>query len=375
MWTRYWEVRQRNNIYEVFHESTVVAKYDTMVSAELRANRMNETIYYEEISKRLNMSLEDVQSYNPLSLAVLIADGNTYSQAKELLDEKSVHVHNLCWEPWCASCESYYGIDITSIILGKNKSFHYLEYDGCTYVIYYSPVSFMIKERRNDKMLSEREMQELSNLASKLSVEGYDVDEIKAILAAEREKINSVAIADLINYFPITDNIGVKLAHINYGYNKLTLNATITLERNTGVFDINSKPEMFESILRNALYNSLRELKEEYLKEVNELNPAPPVTTTITATPANPISFTIGTNVLYTEVGTIDTAMAWTVSDIKDSAGNSIDGNGVVVTATTSAPLILEVTDWVTVQTFNITSGTYDGTTLLGNNIILGGGE
>lgn len=368
MWTRYWEVRQRNNIYEVFHESTVIAKCNTIVSAELRAHMKNIEVYWDELANRLNMSLEDVQTYNPLSLAVLMADGNTYNQAKKLLDEQSVHVHNISWEPWCVSCESYYGIDLISIIFRKNKKFRYLEYDGCTYVIYY-------KERRNDKMLSEREMQELSNLASKLSVEGYDVDEIKAIIAAEREKINSVAIADLINYFPITDNIGVKLAHINYGYNKLTLNTTITLERNTGVFDINSKPEMFESILRNALYNSLRGLKEEYLKEVNELNPAPPVTTTITATPANPISFTIGTNVLYTEAGAIDTAMAWTVSDIKDSAGNSIDGNGVTVTATTSNPLTLEVTDWVTVQTFNITSGTYDGTTLLGNNIILGGGE
>lgn len=230
-------------------------------------------------------------------------------------------------------------------------------------------------------MLSEKEMQELSNLTSKLAVEGYNVKDIKDILAAEREKINTAAIKDLINYFPITDNIGVKLAHINYGgYGTLTLNATITLERNTGVFDFNSKPEMFESILRNALYNCLRGIKEEYTKEVEELNPAPTVTTIITATAANPISFTIGTNVLYTEAGTIDTAMAWTVSGIKDSAGNSIDGNGVTVMATTSNPLTLELTDmvtnpWATVQTFNITSGTYDGSTILNNNIILGGGE
>lgn len=218
-------------------------------------------------------------------------------------------------------------------------------------------------------------MQELSNLASKLSVEGYDVDDIKDILAAEREKINTAAITDLINYFPITDNIGVKLAHINYGYNKLTLNTTITLERNTGVFDINSRPDMFESMLRNALYNCLRNIKEEYTEEVNELNPAPPTTTIITATATNPISFTIGSNVLYTEAGTINTALAWTVGDIKDSAGASIDGNGTSTTATTANPLTLEVTDGTTTLTFNITSGTYDGSTNKGNNIILGGGE
>lgn len=224
-------------------------------------------------------------------------------------------------------------------------------------------------------MLSEKEMQELSNLASKLSVEGYDVDDIKDILSAEREKINTAAITDLINYFPITDNIGVKLAHINYGYNKLTLNTTITLERNTGVFDINSRPDMFESMLRNALYNCLRGIKEEYTEEVNELNPVPPATTIITATATNPISFTIGSNVLYTEAGTINTALAWTVGDIKDSAGASIDGNGTSTTATTANQLTLEVTDGTTTLTFNITSGTYDGSTNKGNNVILGGGE
>lgn len=224
-------------------------------------------------------------------------------------------------------------------------------------------------------MLSEKEMQELSNLASKLQVEGYDVDDIKDILAAEREKINTAAITDLINYFPITDNIGVKLAHINYGYGKLTLNTTITLERNTGVFDINSKPDMFESILRNALYNCLRDIKEEYTKEVYELNPSSSPTTIITASSTNPISFTIGTNVLYTEAGTIDTSLAWTVDDIKDSAGMSIDGAGTAATATLTTPLTLEVTDRTSTLSFSITNGTYDGSTLKGNNIILGGGE
>lgn len=223
-------------------------------------------------------------------------------------------------------------------------------------------------------MLSDRDMQELSILASKLAVEGYDVSDIRDILAAERAKINIAAMADLINYFPITNNIGIKLSKINYGSNKLTLNTTITLERASGVFDINSKPNMFEDILRNALYNCLKDIKQSYLDEVDELNPTPPASTIITASTASPISFTIGSNVLYTEVGTIDTALAWTVVDIKDSTGASIDGSGTSVTATAAAPLTLEITDGTNTLTFSITSGTFDGTTLAGNNVVLAGG-
>lgn len=223
-------------------------------------------------------------------------------------------------------------------------------------------------------MLSERDMQELSILASKLYVEGYNVDDIKAILDAERAKINTAAMADLISYFPITNNIGVRLANINYGYNKLTLNPVITLERISGVFDVNSKPYMFEDILRNALCNCLKNIKAEYLNEVNELNPVPAPSTIITASATNPISFTVGSNVLYTEVGTIDTAIAWTVADIKDGAGQSIDGNGTSVTATVSAPLSLELTDGTNTLTFSITSGTFDGSTITGNNVVLAGG-
>ena len=223
-------------------------------------------------------------------------------------------------------------------------------------------------------MLSEREMQELSILASKLSVEGYNVTDIRDILAAERARINTAAMTDLINYFPITNNIGVKLSKINYGYNKLTLNTAITLERTTGVFDENSKPTMFEDILRNTLYNCLRDIKDEYKKEVDELNPSPTPSTIITASTTNPISFTIGSSVLYTEAGTIDTAFAWTVVDIEDSSAASIDGSGIPITATTANPLTLDVTDGTTTLTFTITSGTYDGTTMIGNNVAISGG-
>lgn len=224
-------------------------------------------------------------------------------------------------------------------------------------------------------MLSERDMQELSILASKLSVEGYNVSDIMAILTAERAKINSAAITDLMNYFPITNNIGLKLSKIEYGYNKLNINMAMSLERISGVFDINSKPDMFEDILRNAIYNCLKDIKQKYTDEVNELGTVPtPPSTVVTASTSDPISFTVGTNVLYTEVGTIDTALAWTVADIKDSAGASIDSSGISETATGTNPLTLEITDGTTTLTFTITSGTYDGTAIIGNNVVIAGG-
>lgn len=224
-------------------------------------------------------------------------------------------------------------------------------------------------------MLSERDMQELSILASKLSVEGYNVSDIMAILTAERAKINSAAITDLMNYFPITNNIGLKLSKIEYGYNKLNINMAMSLERINGVFDINSKPDMFEDILRNAIYNCLKDIKQKYTDEVNELGTVPtPPSTIVTASTSDPISFTVGTNVLYTEVGTIDTALAWTVADIKDSAGASIDSSGTSETATGTNPLTLEITDGTTTLTFTITSGTYDGTAIIGNNVVIAGG-
>lgn len=223
-------------------------------------------------------------------------------------------------------------------------------------------------------MLSERDMQELSNLSSKLAVEGYDVDSIKAILSAERAKINAAEMVELLEYFGISDNIGVRLAKINYGFNKLTLNITATLEKLEGIFNDEGRPDMFEGVLRNSIFNCLKNIKTEYIKEVEELSPITETSTEKTASVDNPLIFTIATNVLYAETGTVETAIAWTVSDIKDSNGDSIDNSGTAITATSLEPLNLEITDGTNDLTFNITSGTFDGTSIVGNNVAITGG-
>lgn len=230
-------------------------------------------------------------------------------------------------------------------------------------------------------MLNERDMQELSSLASKLQIEGYDVASIKAILAQERANINAQLVVDLVDYFPITANIGIRLADIEYGYKNLRLNTSISLERTMGVFDVNSKPELFEGVLRNAVSNCLKNIKAEYLKEVDKLKPSDsssPTSTIITASTANPIILTIGSNSLYVEVGTIDTSIAWTISSIEDSTGTSLDGTGTSVTATAAAPITIVLDDGTGsgtgTVTFNATSGSYDGSSISGASIAITGG-
>lgn len=227
-------------------------------------------------------------------------------------------------------------------------------------------------------MLNERDMLELSSLASKLQLEGYDVSTIRAILATERSNINSQLVVDLTDYFPITANIGVKLSNIEYGYRNLRLNTLVTLERTTGVFDKNSKPEMFDSILRNAVANCLKNIKSEYLAEVAKLIPSSggsPTSTVITASSTNPIILTIGSNSLYVEVGTIDTSIAWTITSITDSTGTSLDGTGTTTTATSAAPITIVLDDGTgTTVTFNATSGSYDGSAISGASIAITGG-
>lgn len=230
-------------------------------------------------------------------------------------------------------------------------------------------------------MLNERDMQELSTLASKLQIEGYDVTTIRTILAAERANINAQLVIDLTDYFPITANIGVRIADIEYGYRNLRLNSTVTLERTIGVFDKNSKPEMFESILRNAVANCLKNIKAEYLNEVAKLVPSSgggASSTVITASSSNPIIFTIGSNSLYVEVGTIDTSIAWTITAITDSTGTSLDNTGTTTVATSTAPISITLDDGTgsasAAVTFSATSGSYDGSAISGASIAITGG-
>lgn len=227
-------------------------------------------------------------------------------------------------------------------------------------------------------MLSERDMQELSTLASKLQLEGYDVTTIRTILASERANINAQLMIDLRDYFPITSNIGIRLADIEYGYKNLRLNTSVTLERASGVFDKNSKPDMFEGVLRNAVYNCLKNIKAEYLKEVEKLAPSgdsTPSSTIITASTTDPIVLTIGSNSLYVEVGTIDTSIAWTISSITDSSGTSLDGTGTATAATSTDPITIVLDDGTgTTVTFSATSGSYDGSSISGASIAITGG-
>ena len=226
-------------------------------------------------------------------------------------------------------------------------------------------------------MLNERDMQELSSLASKLQLEGYDVSTIRTILDADRAKINSQLVIDLTDYFPITANIAVRLADIEYGYRNLRLNTTVTLERTIGVFDKNSKPDSFESTLRNAVANCLKNIKAEYLNEVAKLVPSSGGGTSsiITASTSNPIILTIGSNSLYVEVGTIDTSIAWTITSITDSNGTSLDGTGTTTSATSANPITIILDDGTgNTVTFNAVSGSYDGSAISGASIVITGG-
>lgn len=227
-------------------------------------------------------------------------------------------------------------------------------------------------------MLTEQDMALLAALASKLTVEGYDVSALRAIMLEERKSINKAEAADLTAYFPVKDTIQLKLGNIKYGLQPLTINLQLIVERLSGVFDQNSKPDRFEGILKNAIYNCLKGVKEQYFKEVDALINKPS-TTIKKGTSANPLSFTFGqNNILYADSGDIDTAVAWTVQSITDSSSNSLSGGGVSTTATASAPILLALSDGNgNVKNMSCTSGTFagDDVTTTATAVAIGGGE
>lgn len=225
-------------------------------------------------------------------------------------------------------------------------------------------------------MLTENDMTSLASLTSKLAVEGYDVTAIKAIMAQEREKINTAEAADLTAYFPIKDTIQLKIGDIRYGLQPLAINLQLIVERISGVFDKNTKPERFEGILKNAIYNCLKNIKAQYAEEINDLIDDDD-STIKTATSTNPISFTFNGCTLYTESGSVDTAVAWVVSTLTDASSNDLSGTGTVTTATSSAPLLLTLSDGNgTVLTFSIVSGSFDGSTIASSTAVtIAGGE
>lgn len=228
-------------------------------------------------------------------------------------------------------------------------------------------------------MLTENDMATFSCMIAKLSTEGYDVSSIRDILIQERKKINVAEAADLTAYFPIKDNIQLKLASIKYGMQPLTVNLQLIVERLSGVFDANSKPERFEGILKNAVYNCLKSLKEQYTKEVESLLDKK-TTTVKKGTSANPLSFTFGTNndVLYADSGSIDVAVAWTVQSITDSSSTNLSGGGATTNATSAAPILLALSDGNgTVVNMSCTSGSFSGidVTTTATAVTIGGGE
>ena len=228
-------------------------------------------------------------------------------------------------------------------------------------------------------MLMEEDLLALSTLVSKLQIEGYDVATLEEILKKERKKLNERQAEDLKLYFPIKSNVGVRVSEIEYGYRNLRLNVLIELERETGVFDINSKPELFESIIRNTLMQCARNIKAEYIKEVAKLTAGttPPASSTKTASASNPIVLTIGSNSLQVETGTIDIAVAWQIKKIEDHSGVSLDGTHSATTATASAPIKVTLWDGVstgTEVTLEAVSGNWDGSSISGASVAITGG-
>lgn len=219
-------------------------------------------------------------------------------------------------------------------------------------------------------MLSENDMANLSGLTSKLALEGYDISCLRSILAQERERINVAEAADLTAYFPIKDSIQLKLASIKYGLQPLTINLQLIVERLSGVFDANSKPERFEGILKNAIYNCLKTIKAQYAAEVKSLI-ADDETTIKTATTANPLGFTFNNCTLYAETGSIDTAVSWIVYSLVDKDGNDLSNTGVEATATSEAPFQLKLSDGDGgVKGFDILSGTWDGSEIVASTAV-----
>lgn len=226
-------------------------------------------------------------------------------------------------------------------------------------------------------MLLEEDMVALSSLVSKLQVEGYDVATLKEILKKERKKINQLQSEDLKAYFPIKSNVMARMCDIEYGYKNLRLNLYVELERENGVFDINSKPTLFEGMLRNALMRCIKNVKAEYIKEVGTLTAEiiPPATSIKTASASNPIVLTIGSNTLQVESGSIDTAVVWQVKKIEDHSGVSLDNTSTSTTATSTQPIKVTLHNGASTEvTLEAVSGTWDGSSISGASVAITGG-
>lgn len=166
-------------------------------------------------------------------------------------------------------------------------------------------------------MLTQLEFNYLSTVINKLEADGQDVRLLKELMARERARVNALMATDLVDYFPIGRDIMTKLDNVEYGSKNLRVDLTLLLPRETGVFDKNSAPELFESILTNALNECVRNLKKEYIEETEKLKQRVE-TNMLTASTEKPIVLTIGTMTLYINEGQIDKSLSWQVDSYKE---------------------------------------------------------
>jgi len=179
-------------------------------------------------------------------------------------------------------------------------------------------------------MLTQIEFSWLAAVINKLEADGQDVRELKKLMAKERARVNALMATDLVDYFPIGRDILTKLNGVEYGNRNLRVDVTMLLPRENGVFDKNSAPELFESVLGNAINECIRNLKKEYIEETEKLKQMEE-TDLITASVDHPIILTIGTMTLYVNEGQIDKSLSWQVEEYKDATKEITLKSGLIL--------------------------------------------
>lgn len=116
----------------VCHKDQIYAAFLTESQALCLSAQLNYQRYQVKVANRINMSEDDRYDYSSVVIAVIMADGKTYNEAKSLLDRKEVIVYNDNFDNWNYNYASYYNIKLHEIAQGKNKYFHLVKYDGYT---------------------------------------------------------------------------------------------------------------------------------------------------------------------------------------------------------------------------------------------------
>nr|DAN24175.1 MAG TPA: hypothetical protein [Caudoviricetes sp.] len=179
-------------------------------------------------------------------------------------------------------------------------------------------------------MLTQIEFSWLAAVINKLEADGQDVRDLKKLMAKERARVNALMAVDLVDYFPIGKDIMTKLDSVDYGSKNLKVEVTMLLPRESGVFDKNSAPELFESVLGNAINECLRNIKKEYVEETEKLKQKEE-TELITASTEHPIILTIGTMTLYVNEGQIDKTLSWQVESYKEATKEITLKSGLIL--------------------------------------------